>query len=399
MKNIDLVILAGGLGSRIKQFLANKPKPMMIFNNIYFLQYLINIFSKHSIFRKIFILTGYKNKIIFNNFHKKMFNLKMIECLKEKKLMGTGGALLALKKKKINDFVLTNGDTLFDINLKKLLKKYKKGKLGCIALTSNKKNINNFKLNKLSIKNNIISYQKSGKLMNGGIYFFKKKIINFIPKKKFSLEDELLPKLINKRLLNAETFNNFFIDIGTPKYLKNSKKRIKDYFYRPAIFLDRDGVINYDYGYVHKKKDLKFKKGVIKGLQYLVKKNYYIFLITNQAGIAKGIFKEKDFINFQLFMNKKLSKHNISIDDVQYCPYHPEGKILKYRKRTNLRKPGNQMIKNIFKKYLIDKKKSFMIGDQISDKICAKNSNLKFYFAERNFESLIKSILKKINNY
>ena len=383
MKNIDLVILAGGLGSRIKQFLANKPKPMMIFNNIYFLQYLINIFSKHSIFRKIFILTGYKNKIIFNNFHNKMFNLTMIECLKEKKPMGTGGALLALKKRKINDFVLTNGDTLFDIDLKKLLKKYKKGKLGCVALTSNKKNVNNF---------------KGGKFMNGGIYFFKKKIINLIPKKKFSLEDELLPKLINKRLLNAEAFNDFFIDIGTPKYLKSSKKRIKDYFYRPAIFLDRDGVINYDYGYVYKKKDFKFKKGVIKGLQYLVKKNYYIFLITNQAGIAKGIFKEKDFLNFQSFINKKLSKHNISVDDVQYCPYHPEGKILKYKKRTSLRKPGNQMIKNIFKKYLIDKKKSFMIGDQISDKICAKNSNLKFYFAEENFENLIKKIFK-INNY
>lgn len=234
--------------------------------------------------------------------------------------------------------------------------------------------------------------------MNGGIYFFKKKIINLIPKKKFSLEDELLPKLINKRLLNAEAFNDFFIDIGTPKYLKSSKKRIKDYFYRPAIFLDRDGVINYDYGYVYKKKDFKFKKGVIKGLQYLVKKNYYIFLITNQAGIAKGIFKEKDFLNFQSFINKKLSKHNISVDDVQYCPYHPEGKILKYKKRTSLRKPGNQMIKNIFKKYLIDKKKSFMIGDQISDKICAKNSNLKFYFAEENFENLIKKIFK-INNY
>ena len=99
MKNIDLVILAGGLGSRIKQFLANKPKPMMIFNNIYFLQYLINIFSKHSIFRKIFILTGYKNKIIFNNFHKKMFNLKMIECLKEK-TYGNRWSIARFEKKK-----------------------------------------------------------------------------------------------------------------------------------------------------------------------------------------------------------------------------------------------------------------------------------------------------------
>ena len=107
MKNIDLVILAGGKGSRIKRFLHNKPQPMLIFNNIYFLQYLINNFSKYP-FDNIYILTGYKSDIIFKNFHNKTFNFTKIICLKEKKLMGTGGALLNLKKTKINDFVLIN---------------------------------------------------------------------------------------------------------------------------------------------------------------------------------------------------------------------------------------------------------------------------------------------------
>ena len=139
MKKIDLVILVGGKGTRIKRFLANKPKPMMVFNDIHFLQYLINIFSRHSIFDKIFLLTGYKYRIIYNRFHNKIFNLTKVECLREKKLMGTGGALLSLKKKKINDFILTNGDTIFDINLPKFLKKCKNDKLGCVALTSNKK--------------------------------------------------------------------------------------------------------------------------------------------------------------------------------------------------------------------------------------------------------------------
>ena len=117
MKNIDLVILAGGMGTRIKEFLNNKPKPMMKFNNIYFLQYLINIFTRYP-FNKIYILTSYKNKIIFDNFHNKIFNLTKIICLKEKKPMGTGGALNNLKKYKINNFILTNGDTIFDIDLK-----------------------------------------------------------------------------------------------------------------------------------------------------------------------------------------------------------------------------------------------------------------------------------------
>ena len=392
MKNKDLVILAGGKGSRIKEFLGNKPKPMIKFNNIYFLQYLVNHLSKY-LFNKIYILTGYKYKIIFNNFHNKMFNLTKIKCLKEKKLMGTGGALLNLKREKINDFILVNGDTIFDIDINDLVKSCRKKKLGSIALISNKKNTESLKLNNLDFNNNKPSYQKKGNLMNGGVYFFKKKILNMIPKKNFSLENDFLPKLINKKLVNGKIYKNFFIDIGTPKYLKISEKKLKNYFKRPAAFLDRDGVINYDLGYVHKVKDFKFKKGVIEGLKYLNKKNYLIFLVTNQAGIAKGLFKEKDFIKLQSYISTKLLKYNIMINDVQYSPYHPEGRILKFRKKSNLRKPGNQMIKNILSKFIIDKKKSFMIGDNISDKICADKSNIKFFYTEENFEKLIKKII------
>jgi len=392
MKNIDLVILAGGKGTRIKEFLGNKPKPMVKFNNIHFLQYLVNSLGKFS-FNKIYILTGYKHGVIFKNFHNKIFNLTKIKCLKEKKLMGTGGALLNLKKEKINDFILVNGDTIFDININDLIKLCGKKKLGSIALVANKKNTNSLKLNNLSLKNNNLSYQKKGKLMNGGVYFLKKKILNILPKKKFSLENDFLPNLINKKLFKGKVYKNFFLDIGTPKYLKISEKKLKQYFKKPAVFLDRDGVINHDFGYVHKKKDFKFKAGVIDGLKYLNEKDYLIFLVTNQAGIAKGIFKEKDFFKLQSYLSKTLLRYNLMINEVQYSPFHPKGKVLKFKKKSNLRKPGNQMIKNILNKFIIDKKKSFMIGDKISDKKCADKSNIRFYYAEKNFKTLIKKII------
>ena len=389
MKNIDLVILAGGRGSRIKKYLRNKPKPMIKFNDTYFLQYLINNFSKYP-FNKIYILTGYKNKIIFKNFHKKKFNLTEVICLKENRPMGTGGALLNLKKVKINDFILTNGDTIFDINLNELINSYKKDKLGCVALTHNKKNTNSFKLNNLGIKKNIILYKKKSNLINGGIYFFKKKILTLLPDKPTSLEDDILPKIINKKLLLGKIYKNFFLDIGTPKYLKISEKLLKNYFEKPGAFLDRDGVINYDYGYVHKRKNFKFRKGVIKGLQYLIKNNYMIFLVTNQAGIAKGIF------NLHNTLKKELFRKNIFFNEVQYCPFHPKGKILKFKKKSNLRKPGNQMVKNIFKNYLVNNKKSFMIGDKLSDKKCAKKSNLNFSYVNNDFFKQVKEIIKSI---
>ena len=394
MKNLDLVILAGGKGTRIKKYLHNKPKPMVKFNEIYFLQYLINIFSKYPI-NKIFILVGYKSDIIFKNFHNKTFNFTKVVCVKEKKLMGTGGALLSLKKKKIKDFILINGDTVFDIDLADFIKSFKKKKLGSVALAPNSKNMNNYKLNNLEIKNNILCYKKNSKLMNGGVYFFKRRILNLIPNKPCSLEEDVFPNIIKKKLLTGKIYKNFFLDIGTPKYFNVSAKRLKDYFSRPAAFLDRDGVINHDSGYVYKKKDFRFRKGVIKGLKYLIKKKYYIFIVTNQAGIAKGIYNENDFKKLHLYLKRNLSKKNIYFNDVQYCPYHPKGKIKIYRKKSSLRKPGNQMVKNILKIWLVNKRKSFMIGDKNSDKYCAKKSKLLFFFSENNFYKQIINNLRK----
>lgn len=393
MQNIDLVILAGGRGSRIKKFLNNSPKPMVKINDIYFLQYLINIFSKYPI-NKIYILTGYKYKIIFKNFHNKIFNFTKIICIKENKLMGTGGALFKLRKR-VKDFILVNGDTVFDINLNDFIKYLKGKKLGCVALTPSNRNIYNYKLNNLNIKNKSIVYQKNSKLMNGGVYFFKKKLIANLRNKHMSLENELLPKLIKRGKLNGKTYKDFFLDIGTPKYLRSSSKRLKYHFYRPAAFLDRDGVINYDKGYVYKKKHFKFRKGVLEGLKFLIKKKYYIFIVTNQAGIAKGYFNEADFKKLHIFLKNSLSKKNIFFDDVQYCPFHPNGIIKRFKKKSPLRKPGNQMIKNILNKWLINKSKSFMIGDKLSDKLCAKKSKISFSYAKENFYKQVKEIVRK----
>ncbi len=393
MKNLDLVILAGGKGSRIKNFLKNNPKPMMKFHKISFLQYLINNYSKYPI-KNIYILTGYRSNQIHKKFHNKIYNFSKIICLREKKPMGTGGALNLLKNKDIKDFLLINGDTIFDINLISFFRSLKKSKLGSIALCSNKKNVNNYKLNNLSIYKNIIKYNKKSNLMNGGTYLFNKRILKLVPNRECSLEKDILPKIIKKKLITGRVFNNFFLDIGTPKYLKSSSNELKKIYMKPAVFLDRDGVINYDKGYVFKKKDFKFRKGVIKGLKYLIKKNYHLFVVTNQAGIAKGFYKEKDLENLHFFLKHYLLKKKILFDDVQYCPFHHKGKINKYKKRSSLRKPNNQMIKNIFKNWLIDKRKSFMIGDKISDKKCAHKSELKFYFAKDNFYEQVKKIIR-----
>ena len=393
MRNIDLVILAGGKGTRIKNYLNNNPKPMLKFNNIFFLRYIINNLIKYP-FNRIFILTRYKNNKIFQNFHNKFFNFIKVKCIKEKKFMGTGGALYNLQKEKVNDFILVNGDTIFDIDINSLIKTCKKNKIGSIGLTKKIKNIYSQKLNNLTLKNKNIYYDKKGSLINGGVYFFKKKIFSFVKNKNQSLENDIIPKLITKRKITGKFFNDFFLDIGSPKFLKKSTNLLNKHFKKPAVFLDRDGVVNFDYGHVYKLKDFKFKNNILKGLKYLIKKNYYIFIITNQAGIAKKLFSEEDLFKLHRHLKEKLNSKNIFFNDVKYSPYHPKGKIKKFRKKSGFRKPGNLMVKGIFKDWLVDKKNSFMIGDKVSDKLCAKKSGLYFEFVKDDVAKQFKLITK-----
>ena len=157
-----------------------------------------------------------------------------------------------------------------------------------------------------------------------------------------------------------------------------------------ALFLDRDGVINYDYGYVHNIKKFRFRNGVIKGLKYLLKKNFYIFVVTNQAGIAKKKFTENDFFKLHSEINKRLTKFNVFFNDVQFSPFHPKAKIKKYKKNSNLRKPGNKMIENLKNNWDIDLKNSFMIGDKLSDELAAKKSGIQFLYSKGNFYKQVK---------
>tara|TARA_B100000686_G_scaffold332065_1_gene396379 strand:- start:511 stop:1044 length:534 start_codon:yes stop_codon:yes gene_type:complete len=174
----------------------------------------------------------------------------------------------------------------------------------------------------------------------------------------------------------------------------------KRYIKKNAVFLDRDGTINYDYGYVSRFSNFKFRPHVINGLKYLSKKKYLIFIVTNQAGLAKGKFKLNDLILLHKKLKIFLRKRKIVINDIEYCPYHPHGIVKKYKKKSEYRKPGNKMILKLIKKWKINKKRSFMLGDKNSDKQAAKKSNLYYEHVKGNFYNQVKKIDKKVlNNY
>ena len=212
------------------------------------------------------------------------------------------------------------------------------------------------------------------------------------------MEKDIFPELIKKNKLDGYYQNTRFIDIGTYKNLKKSNTFFKDKENISAVFFDRDGVINYDKKYVHKINDLEFRPGAIKAIKFLNKNSIKVFIVTNQAGIAKNKFSEKTYLDFQRTYINILNKQNAIIDEIIYCPFHPFAKLEKYKKKSQYRKPGNLMIKKLINKWDVNTSSSFMIGDQKKDLLAAKKSNLYFEYAEKNLLLQVKRICKKINN-
>jgi len=393
MNNIDAVILAGGKGSRIKSYLKNKPKPLIRIGNKDFLEYLINNICKYNI-RTIYILAGYRGKKIYKKFNNKIINFVKIKCIVEKEPLGTGGCLNLIKNKISNKFLVFNGDSIFDININEFTKKEIKKNEIRLAVTKNTNYASNNKLNNLYItQKKLLKFKNNSKIMNGGIYLFTKSIfINL--KKGTSLENDIIKNAVTNGQVKGFYSNDFFLDIGTKKNLFFAKKKIPSYFYRPAIFLDRDGTINKDTGYVYKINDFKINKGIKKLLRWLSKNKFYLFIITNQAGIAHGFYKIKDFIKLHKFIKFNFVKKNIFINDVKFCPYHPKANIKKFKRRSRFRKPNNSMVKEVFKNWNIDIKKSLMIGDKRIDEECAKKSKLNFIYYSESIVSKVRQALR-----
>ena len=143
-----------------------------------------------------------------------------------------------------------------------------------------------------------------------------------------------------------------------------------------VIFLDRDGTINVEKDYIYKSEDLVFEEGTIEALKTFKNLGYILIVVSNQSGIARGYFTEKDLNIFNNNMNEILKKNGVEITEFYCCPHHPDG-IGEYKKVCECRKPNNKMIEDAIKKYNIDREKSYMIGDKTSDIGAGLKSNLK----------------------
>ncbi len=179
----------------------------------------------------------------------------------------------------------------------------------------------------------------------------------------------------------------------------SQKKQKENLNYKnKALFLDRDGVINYDYGYVFRKEDFNFRNEIFNICQKALAYKYKIIVITNQSGIGRNLFTESDFTLLNNFMISKFLENNIVVTDIYYCPFHPTKGKGKYLKDSFNRKPNPGMFFQAEKDHQIDLKKSIMIGDKNTDYEATIKANIKYYIdaKEMNWVNDFSKLIKKI---
>ncbi len=166
---------------------------------------------------------------------------------------------------------------------------------------------------------------------------------------------------------------------------------------RPVAFLDRDGVLNVDHGYVHRPDELEWIKDAPAAVRLLNEAGFIVIVVTNQSGVARGIYDEATVKRLHDHMQGVLARHGARIDAFYYCPHHPDGPVAQYALRCDCRKPGTGMLEEAAKEWPIDRARSFLIGDQDVDMQAAATfgiTGIKFDWRKDSLVDAVRDALR-----
>jgi D-glycero-D-manno-heptose 1,7-bisphosphate phosphatase len=154
-----------------------------------------------------------------------------------------------------------------------------------------------------------------------------------------------------------------------------------------ALFLDRDGVVNEEVGYLHRVEEVRFVNGIFSLCRTAMELGYRLIVVTNQAGIARGYYSEADFHALMKFMREELRVEGVEFDAVYFCPFHPEHGVGEYKREHEDRKPGTGMLRRGANEFGVELNESVLVGDRCSDVVAANAAGLRQAFLIRGTEA------------
>lgn len=388
------VILAGGLGTRLSRVNQKTPKALTKILGEPILENQIKKIAEANI-DEVILLVGHMSEKIQEHFGNGSDYGLSIKYVVEESQLGTAGALINALPELDEKFLVIYGDIFFDFSINDFYNfHYNNSSEVSLVIHPNDHPFdsdlvligdNNKVLDILASPHPEELYYRN--LVNAAAYIFNKSALEQESVYKSDIAKDLIPKLLNNGVdIYGYNTIEYLKDMGTPERLKKlvdeikSKKvlrRTRD-FKKRAIFLDRDGVINYDVGHLKNLQDFKLIDGAAEGIRIFNEMGYLVIVVTNQPVIARGELSFEGLKEIHNKMETLLGKKHAFIDDLFFCPHHPdsgyEGEVQSLKIQCKCRKPNTGMIDEAITKYKIDIKNSWLIGDHHRD-IQAGNSS------------------------
>jgi D,D-heptose 1,7-bisphosphate phosphatase len=389
------VILVGGLGTRLGERTKDTPKPMLPVGGRPFLDTLIDELVRYDVFDEILLLAGHKADSIQARYVGTVRGRARLTVSLEQAPLGTAGALVHAAGLLQDRFLLLNGDSFFDFNILDLVARANSSlvqmalradvvgdRFGRVMLDS---------LDGGRVRAFIAPGQGATGPVNAGVYVIDRSIVAGIDRLPASLEQDIFPVLAANGDIGGTSYRGYFIDIGIPEDFARADIELNEQLRRPAVFFDRDGVLNHDSGYTFEASKLQWIDGAREAVKAANDAGYFAFVVTNQSGVARGLYQESHVQALHRWMADDMATIGAHIDAFEYCPDHPDGTIERYRRASDRRKPAPGMITDLLSRFPVNANDSFLIGDKPSDLEAAGAAGLKgHFFSGGNLEAFLR---------
>jgi D-glycero-D-manno-heptose 1,7-bisphosphate phosphatase len=380
-------ILAGGLGTRLGDIVAETPKPVLEVGGRPFIAWLMREMLRFGV-DDFVILTGHLPQAVEDAVLTAADGLPKrvrVRFSEEPHRAGTGGALFHAAPLLDDRFLLCNGDSLFDCNIAALLRGFAADEEAVLGRMIVRAIPDASRYGTVSLQGDRVcafherpgaSAASAAGLINAGIYAFDKRVLDRLTAN-CSLERDVLAPLAASGALRATEQHGWFVDIGIPDDLAHARRELASIMDRPALFLDRDGVLNVDHGYVGSRDRWEWVAGAREAVALASAHGWHVFLVTNQAGVARGLYGEPDVDALLQWLADELRRAGGTLDDWRYCPYHAEGKVDAYRRDSDWRKPAPGMLLDLLRAWGVDARHCLMVGDKDSDVAAGRAAGMR----------------------
>ncbi len=372
MSITQAAILVGGLGTRLGALTATTPKPMLPCGDRPFLAWVLRELCRYGVTETL-LLTGHLAGTVADALPALAAHLPRpmhLRCLTEPAPAGTGGALFHARDVLADRFLLLNGDSWLDTPLSPLLAE--PGAASTIGRILLRPVADAARYGAVDVVGDRVTAfrEKDGRpgpaTINAGVYAFDRRVLDHVSAH-CSLERETMPALAAAGALRATVADGYFIDIGVPDDLTRAQTELPAQLRRRALFLDRDGVINIDHGHVGTRDRFTFVDGALAAIAGATRAGWHVFVVTNQSGIGRGYYDEAAFHDLMRWVQDQVMAAGGTIDDLRFCPHHPEATVPAYRRVSDWRKPAPGMILDLIARWDLDPAACVLVGDQPTD--------------------------------